>query len=152
MMELWAKQWGIPEAALADLCERLGAVSQPEYKHADAETETGVQQRERLNASKSGGRLFRNNTGVLINEAGHPVRFGLCNESPKINKQIKSSDLVGIMPILITKEMVGTCIGQFTVIECKEPGWTYKGTDRECAQLKFITLINMLGGYGRFAS
>lgn len=152
-MEKWAADWNIPQAALADLCERLGAASEPEFKYAkDATTEAGVQQRERLLASQTGGRLWRNNTGVLKNEAGIPIRFGLCNDSPKVNQQMKSSDLIGIMPILITKAMVGNYVGQFVAREVKAPGWTYKDTDRERAQLKFITLINTLGGDGRFVS
>jgi hypothetical protein len=115
-------------------------------------TETDVQQTARIEASEDGARLWRNNSGALFDERGRLVRYGLCNESKKMNDEIKSSDLIGVRPILITPEMVGTVIGQFVAIECKPEAWKFTGTLREVAQKKFIDLVNALGGFAKFTT
>lgn len=148
----WVERWSISEHALEDLQHSLGAVSYPAPSHPDAETEAGVSQRERLAASREGARLWRNNVGALKNEHGARVRYGLCNDSMKMNKVIKSSDLIGIKPVLIKQHHVGQVIGQFVARETKKPSWKYMGTDREVAQLKFITLVQSLGGDAKFTS
>lgn len=89
---------------------------------------------------------------MLPDQNGRPVRYGLCNESAIQNKNIKSSDLIGITPITITQEMVGQKIGVFTAIEVKKENWKFKGDERENAQLNFITWIKSLGGRAGFAS
>lgn len=114
--------------------------------------EDEVIQQIRLAASKSGARLWRNNNGAAYDERGHLVRYGLANESAELSKKIKSSDLIGIEPVLILPEHVGTIIGRLVSIEAKREGWTYKGTDREKAQLAWINLINELGGRAGFAT
>lgn len=152
MLTTWATRWGIPHLALAELAAILGAASEPEHKFPDATTEQGVQQRERLAASKVGGRLWRNNCGAFQDATGRWVRYGLCNDSVKLNQTLKSSDLIGIMPVVITEQMVGKVFGQFVAREVKRPGWTYTGTEREQAQLAFLTLIASLGGDARFVS
>ena len=114
--------------------------------------EARVQDEARLLASKMGWRLFRNNVGVLKDERGVPVRYGIANDSPAMNKRIKSSDLIGIRPVVITPDMVGSTIGQFVAREVKKAGWKYKGTEHEEAQLAFGTLIIGLGGDFKFYS
>ena len=48
--------------------------------------------------------------------------------------------------------MVGSHIGQFVALECKEEGWWYTGKEREVAQLNFILLVLAQGGAGSFVS
>jgi len=115
-------------------------------------SETEVQACIRLEAIKLGMRLWRNNVGALRSPDGSYVRYGLANESPALNAVFKSSDLIGIRPILITQDMVGTTIGQFVAREVKPTDWTYKATDREKAQLAFIDLIKHFGGDAAFAT
>ena len=152
MIEQWALKHGVSAQALLELRHMLGAASQPEYKHADATTEAGVKSRERLLAAKTGGVLWRNNSGAFKDEQGNFIRYGLCNDSKKVNDKIKSADLIGIMPVTVTERMIGQTIGQFTAIETKKPGWVFKNTEREQAQLKFLQLVDSLGGYARFSS
>jgi hypothetical protein len=100
----------------------------------------------RLEASKLGKRLWRNNVGAGYMTDNTFVRFGLANDSPAVNKMMKSGDLIGIEPVLITQTHVGTTIGRFLSREVKRPGWKYKATEREKAQLHWANLVNSLGG------
>ncbi len=115
-------------------------------------SETAVQQRIRLAACRQGARLFRNNNGACKDENGRMVRYGLGNDSAQVNARLKSSDLIGITPVTVTPGMIGATHGIFTSIEVKRPGWTWRGTDREEAQARWLTLIISLGGIGRFMS
>ena len=115
-------------------------------------SETDVQARIRVAASQAGDVLWRNNTGVLKDERGVPVRFGLCNESKAVNDKCKSSDLIGIKRVLITQQMVGSTVGQFYAREVKRAGWRYTGTPREVAQLRFIEAVVAMGGDAGFAT
>jgi hypothetical protein len=139
MIHTWAVKWGIPPAALTDLLTSLGAVMQPDSSTAAPGSEAAVQNAVRMEAARRGMRLFRNNLGSYIDERGVPVRYGLANESKKINSVVKSSDLIGIGPD-----------GRFLAYEVKKNGWVYRATDREKAQLAFITFINMMGGRAAF--
>lgn len=114
--------------------------------------EQDVQNIEKLKASKAGGFLTRNNSGCFQDDLGRVIRYGLFNESHKINTVMKSSDLIGGVPITITEEMVGQQILQFIAAEAKSTGWTYKGTSHEKAQLNFINYINKLGGRAYFTT
>lgn len=145
----WQRKHGITAEALADLVTMVG-LDVP--RSTKGTPEARVQDEARLLASKMGWRLFRNNVGVLKDERGVPVRYGICNDSPTMNKRIKSSDLIGIRPVVITPDMVGSTIGQFVAREVKKAGWKYKGTEHERAQLAFGTLIIGLGGDFRFWS
>lgn len=143
----WQRKHGITADALADLVAIVGL----DVPRSTKETpEARVQDEARLLASQMGWRLFRNNVGVLKDERGIPVRYGICNDSPAMNKRIKSSDLIGIRPVVITPDMVGSTIGQFVAREVKKAGWKYKGTEHEQAQLAFGTLVIGLGGDFKF--
>ena len=143
----WQRKHGITAEALADLVTMVGLDAPRSTKGTP---EARVQDEARLLASKMGWRLFRNNVGVLKDERGVPVRYGIANDSPAMNKRIKSSDLIGIRPVVITPDMVGSTIGQFVAREVKKVGWKYKGTEHEEAQLAFGTLIIGLGGDFKF--
>lgn len=110
--------------------------------------ESSVQAEIRLLASQRGWRLWRNNCGVLPDRNGRPVRFGLANDSPQLNRHIASADLIGIMPVVVTQEMVGRTLGVFTSIECKHPDWRpTPGDERYQAQCRWRDLVLSLGGY-----
>lgn len=141
----WALRHGVPYAALNELRAIMGAVNTDPIGEA-GESEAAIQKRVQLAATRAGGRLWRNNVGALKDERGVPVRYGLVNESAALNKIVKSSDLIGITPVVVTPAMVGHTIGRFTAREVKAAGWTYKGNAHEKAQLKFIELVTALGG------
>lgn len=115
-------------------------------------SESGISSDIRLEASELGYRLWRNNVGATHTPSGQFIRFGLANDSTQLNRVIKSADLIGIRPILITQEHVGLTIGQFISREVKHPGWVYKGTERERAQLAWAELVNSLGGNACFTT
>ena len=99
------------------------------------------------------GPIWRNNTGVLFDQTGRPVRYGLSNDSAEINKEIKSSDLIGITPVLITPAMYGQILGVFTALECKPSNWSFKsGDERAKAQLKFHNIVRDHGGFAGFVN
>lgn len=109
----------------------------------------------RERASAWGIRLFRNNSGVLMNEVGIPVRFGLGNESKKVNQELKTGDFIGYTPVLITQEMVGKTVAVFTNIEAKAKGFkhreTYSPKTREYGQNNFNQMVIKAGGIAGFA-
>lgn len=137
----WAIKWGVSVEALQDLKLQMGIADITPPSPNGVTTEQGAQTQVRIAASKAGWRLWRNNVGVLKDDRGVPVRYGLCNDSSKLNKLIKSSDLIGINDR-----------GQFVAREVKKPGWRYTGTERERAQLNFIELINAMGGDAKFTT
>lgn len=71
--------------------------------------------------SKNGGTAWRNNTGVLTDKNGRPVKFGLC---------VGSSDIVGICPD-----------GVFLAVECKTA--TGKVSEK---QAHFLDSVKAKGG------
>ncbi len=73
-------------------------------------SEQHIQQHIRLACSTGPVRLFRNNTGVLRDQHGRPVSFGLCKGS---------ADLIGWTTRTITPDMVGQQVAVFTSIEVK---------------------------------
>ena len=95
----------------------------------------------RLEASKLGAILWRNNTGAAKDITGRIIRYGLANESKRMNEEVKSSDLIGM-----------TAEGKFLAIEVKREGWVYSGTPREKAQQRFLRLVNKQGGTAFFCS
>ena len=121
-----------------------------------ATPEAHASQEVRNRASDWKARLFRNNSGVLMNDVGVPVRFGLGNESQKMNKQFKTGDFVGWFPVTITPDMVGKEIAVFANIEAKALGFKIKSVypinSREFAQNKFNELVRKNNGIAGFAS
>lgn len=75
-----------------------------------------------IELSKLGARVFRNNTGVLQDKNGRPVKFGLC---------VGSADIIGIYK------------GLFLAVETKSLG---KRVKPDSAQDKFLRMINAQGG------
>lgn len=147
----WAIKWGVPYDAVEDLRREFGTSNQtPTIR--EGESEAAIQTRVRLEAAEKGIKLLRNNVGVLKNIDGVPVRYGLANDSKALNKKVKSADLIGIKPILITKEMIGYTIGQFISRETKPGGWKYSDTERERAQLRWGEIIISLGGDAAFCN
>jgi hypothetical protein len=97
-------------------------------------------------------RIFRNNNGALVDSRGIPVRFGLGNDSSQLNKVLKSSDLIGWTPMIITQDMIGCKVAIFTSIEMKEEGWKFTGDDREVAQKRWLDLVKSDGGIAYFST
>ncbi len=152
MIQQWANKWCIPQDAIIDLRAMLGVTSESS-KVPEKVSEAVAQQKIVLDNSMRGFRLWRNNCGAATDaRSGRPIRYGLANESKKINSKIKSSDLIGITPIRISPAHVGGLIGVFTSIEVKKPGWKYSGSDREKAQLQWLQLIANFGGIATFAT
>lgn len=95
-----------------------------------------------IEAAKVGCQLMRNNSGVMINRAGQPVRFGLGNISAQLNKKRKSSDLIGF-----------TYTGLFIAVEVKPRGWKFNPRHEDHrAQLNFLEYVIRHGGIGCFAT
>ena len=74
-----------------------------------------------ISLSKAGCTVWRNNTGVLKDETGRPIRFGLCNGS---------SDIIGMCSD-----------GVFLAVECK----TAKGRASP-DQERFMSRVRARGG------
>lgn len=148
-LQNWAIRHGVSADALAEL---EWSLKYPVHTQAnDGEgSEAGVSQRTRLEAPHNGGILWRNNVGAYSenNPPSPGTRWGLCNDSKRVNEQIKSSDLIGVTTI----EHAGRKFGVFTAIETKAPQWVYKGREREEAQLKYINIVRSFGGIGGFAT
>ena len=154
ILDEWADDHGISEIALIDLKQRIGLVrTDPvatlvRHSTSEATVSTNV----RLEAAGHSVRLFRNNVGVAFDKNGRPIRYGLANESKAMNKVIKSHDLVGIKPVLITDAMVGHTFGQFISREAKHSEWVYSGNEHEESQQNFSDLVNSLGGDAKFVT
>lgn len=77
-------------------------------------SEAATLQRIRLALGTTPGlRLFRNNVGMLRDERGQVVRFGL---------HPGSGDLIGWRSVTITPEHVGRTVALFASLEVKAPG------------------------------
>lgn len=95
----------------------------------------------RLGLARMAIPTWRNNSGVLRDITGRPVRYGLANDSKSTNQVIKSGDLIGIGPG-----------GRFLSIEVKPTGWSYTGRGREVAQNNWRELVQSRGGLALFAT
>lgn len=145
----WATRHHVGHDALDELSALLGTVDIAEGSASEARVQSQV----RLAAPAAGMRLWRNNVGVLKDERGVPVRYGLANDSPALNKRLKSSDLIGWRRLPVTPAMVGTHVAQFVALECKREGWRPSPTDaHEAAQRAWLTLVTVDGGVGKFVT
>lgn len=147
----WAIKWDVPPEAVNDLKRQFGTVSTDPPQHP-GESEAAIQNRIRLEASRLGKRLLRNNVGAYKTDTGSWVRYGLANDSQQMNKVLKSSDLIGIDPVLVQPHHVGTVLGVFVAREVKRGNWRFTGTEDEQAQLKFLNLVASLGGNAAFVT
>ena len=148
MLNEWAEKWDIPREAIRELVETSVVPSATRHTRSEAAVQTEV----RMAASRLGWRMWRNNVGALQDANGQWVRFGLCNESPALNRILKSSDLIGIRPRLITAADVGHTIGQFAAVEVKHGTWKPCRSKRELAQAAYIALVRSLGGCAGFST
>lgn len=153
----WARRH--PQAA-----QELQAIQQqgvvPPGPDEEGHSEDWAQSQVRMAAARSGAVLWRNNVGARKVKEVHvcpkctfrfevvspPLRWGICNDSAKLNAAMKSSDLIGMVPRLITAADVGKTLGQFVAIEMKKPGWKWKGDSHEQAQAAFGSLVQQKGG------
>lgn len=113
-------------------------------------SEHSIQQRIMLAMSRLGAKIFRINTGTgwvgtLVDKTPKSITLnnprilhaGMCKGG---------SDLVGILPVTITPDMVSQKIGVFIAIEVKAE----KGR-ATADQLAFIKMVNDTGGIGFIA-
>ena len=117
-------------------------------------SETVVQQRTRL-AFANIGPMWRNNSGACMDDTGRLIRYGLGNDSAQLNHAIKSSDLIGITPVVAYLASVARWVrlGVFTALEVKPSGFVLKASDeRAVAQAKFHAIVTDAGGYAGFVS
>lgn len=125
-------------------------------------SEAWAQQQVRFLAARQGAWAMRNNVGATAADEmcrcprcyfeyvvkRQPIRYGLANDSAKLNAVVKSSDLILCIPRTITSQMVGQVIGQFGAVEVKKPDWR-PGEDpsREGPQFAFGARVLQLGGF-----
>lgn len=151
-LSFWAMRWGLPPEALVDLMQTLGGLAPVAEAANDASprSESAIQSLVRLEAARKGLLLWRNNVGAgrFISDSGVEthMRFGLANDSKKVNEVLKSADLIGIRPITIGQQHVGQVIGQFVSREIKAGDWRWTGSPREIAQMNWASLVASLGG------
>ena len=149
----WAERFNIGPDALFSLYQiltiPLGSAAVGEY---EKNSETYVQNILRvLASSREHAYLWRNNVGATQTPDGRMIRYGLCNESKKLNQRFKSSDLIGGTPVTVTADMVGKRVMIFTAVEVKKADWKPgSDTQRERGQLRFINAVRAAGGFGFF--
>lgn len=151
-LSLWFDKYNISAQARTELAAILDYSSTPAGSISGTGREAGLQKAFRFAAAQRGIKLFRNNVGVAIDSRGIPVRYGLANESAQMQEILKSSDLIGLMPVTISQKDVGKVFAKFIAVETKRPGWEYTGTVREKAQKRFLDLVTSLGGVGVFVN
>ena len=95
--------------------------------------EINIQRLIQIELSNAGVLTFRNNCGQYKTDQGYVIRYGVGNPG--------GSDLIGIVPTVITEDMVNKTLGVFAAIEVKTP--TGKASKD---QLNFIDVILQNGG------
>jgi hypothetical protein len=116
-------------------------------------SEALVQQRVRMAIQQLGGRLWRNNTGAVNLPSGRVLRYGLANDSKQVNVSLKSADLIGILPIRITPDMLGKTVGVFVSVEAKAGTWKFsENNPRDVAQRNWNKLVYQCGGIAGFST
>ena len=86
-----------------------------------------------LAAPDVGARLHRNNVGVLKDQRGQYVRYGVGGDG--------GSDLIGPTMLEITPDMVGRRVAIFTAVEVKR-----KGKKPTVEQEAFLEYVRQAGG------
>ena len=99
---------------------------------ASSPSEHEIQQRIRLACGRGPVRLWRNNTGALVDQQGRFVRFGLCKGS---------SDLIGLRQLRIEEQHLGLELGVFCALEIKAAGGRPTAEQRQ-----FLEVIRNRGG------
>lgn len=140
----WAIRHGVSPAAL----DELRLIFTPGVQSIPGGSEAMASASIRLEAPRIGAILWRNNNGAAMDDDGRVVRYGLANDSKKINDVFKSSDLIGITPV----SWQGRTFGVFTAVETKRPGWTKPENDRDRAQQNFLMTVESMGGIGVFCT
>ncbi len=147
--EIWSRRHNVSPQAMVELVRILAEPCDVVRTDFEPMSEAGVQALIRLAAPKRGGILYRNNVGVYSDNRGVPVRYGLANESKRMNRRAKSSDLIGWLPAMFGGRMRAI----FTAIECKKAGWRFRPNDpREAAQNHFMQLVRAGGGIAGFVT
>lgn len=155
-----------PQAA-ADMESMLAAIPDSKPEAANDHSEAWAQQQARMSIARQGAKAWRNNVGGSKVKEQHrcpscnfsfqvnmpPIRWGLANDSARLNKVVKSSDLILAIPRQITPQMVGTTIAQFGSVETKRPGWHFNPTNpHEVAQANWLQLVLSVGGFACFST
>jgi hypothetical protein len=116
-----------------------------------SQSEAAVAAQIRLLAGQRGIALFRNNSGAMTDQTGRLIRYGLGHESAALNSRWKSSDLIGLLPVVVQPSHVGQTFGLFLAVETKKPGWHLTpGDKRGHAQAAFLQSVRGFGGVGGF--
>lgn len=105
------------------------ATAPPKAPNLEAPTQRQLM----LQAPRYGARLLRNNVGVMTDDKGNVVRYGVGGNG--------GSDCIGETTIVITPEMVGREMAIFTAAEVKANG--RKPTE---AQTAFLNMVRERGG------
>jgi hypothetical protein len=147
----WAVSAGLSMEQIRSYQTHLGTYDE-RLTDGEGASEASVLARCKVRASKMGGRLWRNNKGAAYLQDGTFLRYGILNDSKRISDEIKSSDLIGGYPLLITPAMVGTTVCQLWLVECKKEDWHFGADDHDNAQLKFLELGLAMGARATFAT
>lgn len=148
----WSQKWGISQQCLDDLRSIVTPVIVTVQSGPQATSEGATQANIRL-ASPQYGALWRNNNGACVDDTGRHIRYGLANDSKRINKVFKSSDLIGYTRVEIKPHHMGQIMAVFTAIEVKAPGWKLTPSDeRGHGQANFLTAVTCAGGIAAFAT
>jgi len=150
----WTARYGhhLPPQALADLHELLNP-TMPAVTGAAEGSETATAAYIRLGAGQQGVPLWRNNNGAAYDKSDRLIRYGLGHESAALSARWKSSDYIGILPVVVQPPHVGRKLGVFLAVETKKPGWHLTpGDKRGQAQANFLRTVRGFGGAAGFAS
>jgi len=148
----WQRVHGVTPAAMRDLLTMLQPVVDYTPDPVTYASEAAVQAQIRLEAPNHNSIVWRNNQGACVDDTGRQIRYGLGNDSKKLNNVWKSSDLIGITKRIVMPEHIGQEWGIFTAVEVKDPGWKFTpGDKRAVAQLAFGNHVRRMGGLFTFA-
>jgi hypothetical protein len=116
--------------------------------------EAAVQSRVRLECANAGLLIWRNNVGACEDKTGRIIRYGLCNDSAQLNREIKSSDLIGATPVTAYLQSAGWVkLAVLTALECKHSDWVFRpGDERAAAQMRFHEIVREAGGFAGFVT